>query len=197
MVLLVVIVAQSGRAASAQAGPGFEPASELSVPVLQQLAWGVAALAVTGFLVWKVGLPAVRKATGNRANRIRSELAGADAARHEAEAINREYKTHLREAKDEAERIILEGRQQAARHGIEMERDLQRDLDAVRDRTAVEIESIRTRALSDARAEIAELASAISGQLAGTSRDEPETQRLIEDYLESQRPKPSYPAAPG
>ena len=159
------------------------------MPVLQQLAWGIAALAVTGFFVWKVGLPAVRKAMGNRTNRIRSELAGADAARHEAEAVNREYKTHLREAKDEAERIILEGRQQVARHGIEMEQDLQRDLDAVRDRTAVDIESIRTQAVSDARAEIAELAIAISGQIAGANRDDSDVERLIEDYLESHRPK--------
>lgn len=138
---------------------------------LAEILWTIGAFAVLVFFVWRIGLPAMRKAVENRRSRLASQVVDAEAAGQEAEALNAEYTRRLADATSEADRVIAEGREQAARIRREMELEAEQKRELLRDRAIAEIEATRIQAIADVRAETAELANAIADHLTRRSGD--------------------------
>jgi F-type H+-transporting ATPase subunit b len=148
-------------------------------PGLAEVLWGVGALAVLVFFVWRVGLPAMRRAAESRRVRLATRLEGADAAAREAEETHAVYTQRLADAAGEADRIIAEGRAQAAGVRREMELDTERELARLREQAVAEIDTSRAQAIADVREETADLAASIADQLTRRHRDGGTEDRFI------------------
>lgn len=155
------------------------------LPPVEEIVWSVVGFSVVGFFGWKWGRPAIRNALSARTERIRSELATAEQARLDAEQIHAEYQTQFFGAADEVEAIVRAGREQAVRLRIEMARTMETELTATRERAITDIESMRTQALADVRAEAGLLVSGLTEHLVRANLDPGVQAALIDDYIES------------
>jgi F-type H+-transporting ATPase subunit b len=160
------------------------------LPALNELIWGTISLLLLLLILWRTGVFAnIRKALGERTERIEGELERAERERQEAHALLERYKEQLAEARQESARILDEARKNAEN----VRRDLlvRAEADAARvvERAREEIQGERNRAVSEIRGEAASLALDLAGRVIGESLDEERHRRLIDRYIEQVGPR--------
>ena len=134
-------------------------------------------------IIWTFAFAPISHMLADRKARIEQGLADAETARHEREssAIDRAEAIHQarREAKeilDRAQKVAQETRDE----DIAATRD---ELERMRVRAAAEIEAEKSRALSDLRAEVADLALQAAGRVVGETMSDARQRRLVEEFL--------------
>src|SRR5919109_443090 len=125
------------------------------LPEANEIIWGVIGFAVVFFFLAKFGLPQIKKAMNDRTEKIRNDIASAEAQREEADQVLAEYRAHLNDARTEAGRIIEEARQAADQIKHDQEQRLQAELADLRQRAVADIESAKAQAVNDLRGEVA------------------------------------------
>jgi F-type H+-transporting ATPase subunit b len=153
------------------------------LPATNELIWGGIGFLVVFFFLWRLGLPAIKKAMEARTERIRNDLDQAERQRTEADTLLSEYRAQLADAKNESARIIEEARQSADALKRDQEARLQSELAELRARAAADIESAKTQAISDLRGEVAQLAVGAAEVVIGRNLDQATQVQLIEDYI--------------
>jgi F-type H+-transporting ATPase subunit b len=153
------------------------------MPELNELYWGAFGFLVVFFFVWKFGYPAMKQSMDARTERIRNDLASAEAQRTEADTLLAEYRAKLNDAKAESGRIIEEARQSADALKRDQEARLQTELADLRARAAADIEAAKTQAISDLRGEVAQLAIGAAEVVVKRNLDAQTQTQLIEDYI--------------
>ena len=161
----------------------FEAPSPI-LPEINEVIWGGSAFLILFVLMVKKGFPAVKGAMDARAEKIRNDLDAAEQARTDAQAVQADYEARLADAKAEASRLIDEARGAAdqvkpalmARHEAEMAE--------LRTRAAADIESSRTQAIADLRAEVAGIALGAAERVGQSSLDADVQGRLIDAYID-------------
>ncbi len=86
-------------------------APSLFTPAPAEMIWGALAFLIVAIALLKFAFPALRKTMAARADKIRGDLEGAEAARSEAEADRAQHAAQLADARAEANRILEEARQ--------------------------------------------------------------------------------------
>ena len=120
--------------------------------------WVAVALAVFLAAVFKPVAKSVPKALDARADKIRGEIAEAEALRAEAQDLLAQYQRKQREAKAEAEAIVQHAREEAARMVREGSARIETALKR-REQSALErIRRAETQAVAQVRARTVELA---------------------------------------
>lgn len=154
------------------------------LPAIDEIIWGsLAFLLLFGFMVWK-GFPAVKGAMDARAERIRSDLDEADAAKTDARRVQAEYEAKLADAKAEAARMVDEARTQADLLKQDLQARAESDIAAMRERASAEIEAGRQQAITDLRAEVSEIALGAAERVVGASLDRQAQSQLIDAYID-------------
>jgi F-type H+-transporting ATPase subunit b len=153
------------------------------LPATDELVWGTLSFLVLLFLLWKFAYPAIKKGMQDRTERIRSELAAAEDAKAEAEALLDQYRTQLNEAKSEAGRIIEESRQVADQIKRDQEARLQAELAEIRTRAIADIDTAKTQAMTELRSEVAQLAIGAAETVVRRNLDPATQTQLVEDYI--------------
>ena len=165
-------------------------AAEVSVkaknPILpegKEILWAaIAFVIVFGLLAWKAW-PAIKAGLEARQDRIREDLAKAEAARTEAETSLEEYKRQLADARKDASNIIEEARLEAEAVRQQRLAAVEPEIAELRARATEDIRLASERAMSDLQARVAELAVELAEKVVERNLDRQTQTALIESYI--------------
>jgi F-type H+-transporting ATPase subunit b len=153
-------------------------------PHANELIVGAIAFAVLFFFTWRWVLPRVNKALQTRAERIRGDLEAAEQARRDAEAALRNYEQQLKEARDEASKIIDDAR----KTGEKMRKDLlakaEDEARQIMSKAQEEIQSERERAFQGLRRQVGELSVDLAERVVGDNLDKQRQLELVDGYID-------------
>ncbi len=158
-------------------GP-FQPTPALAV-------WTVLVFVVVFVILAKQLFPVIVRATAEREETIKQQLAEAKQMHAEAQVALEEQRKLLAGARSEATALMAEARTAADRErslAVEKTRAEQDDMLA---RARHDIEAQRIRAIADLRREAVDLAIAAAGKVIGQSFDGADDRKLVEEYLGS------------
>jgi F-type H+-transporting ATPase subunit b len=145
--------------------------------------WTIVAFGITLFVLKRYAFGPIQKTIDERRERIRQSIEEAEHAREEARRLLEEHKALMGQARGEAESILAEARRvgdaQRERMREEVEVDRQRRLDETRR----QIEGETARALTQIRAEVAELTLEATAKVTGKVLDDEDHRRLISDAI--------------
>jgi|TARA_B110000438_G_scaffold230836_1_gene225960 F-type H+-transporting ATPase subunit b len=154
------------------------------LPETTEIIWGGAAFLILFVVMVKKGFPAVKGAMDARAEKIRSDLDAADQAKADALAVQSDYEARLADAKSEASRLIDEARGAADQVKADLMVRHETEMAEQRERAAAEIESARTQAIADLRAEVTDIALGAAERVVQSSLDAEVQGRLIDAYID-------------
>lgn len=125
----------------------------------------------------------VQEFLDKRAEHVRTEIEAAESSRAEAAELLATYEEKLREAKDEARRIIEEATKQAASTRAEIEAEARQQAEQMLKRAEREIRLERDKALASLRDEVGELSLLAASHVLGQKLDLETDQRLVREFL--------------
>ena len=153
------------------------------LPETNEIIWGaIGFVVVFGFLTWK-GLPAMKKAMADRADKIQTDLDAAERAKADAETVKAEYEAKLADAKSESGRIIEEARQAADQLKADQQARLNDELAAARAQAQADIDAAKGQAMAELRGEVTDIAIGAAEAVVGANLDRNAQTQLIEDYI--------------
>ena len=163
----------------AQEGPGlFDINTGLSL-------WALIVFLILLLLLAKFAWGPILKALETREQNIQGSIDDAARLRKEASDALDEHRLQLREARHEAQHIITEAKEAAARLGSELEMKARQESAAIVQRARREIEVERDAVLEAIRRETVGLALAAASRLVRQRLDAREDRELVSDYLSS------------
>lgn len=154
------------------------------LPELNEIIWGgFGFLIVFGALAWK-GYPAIKGAMNDRTEKIRGDLAAAEAQREEADQVLAGYNAQLADARQESARILEEARQDADAVRAERIAGIDTEIAEMRQRAASEAEASKAQALADLRGEVTALALGAAERVIEANLDDATNRALIDSYID-------------
>jgi F-type H+-transporting ATPase subunit b len=134
-------------------------------------------------LIWTFAFKPVSKMLADRKERIEQGLKDAEQARRDRENAESERVNTLTEARREANEILARAQKVAQETRDADIAATREELDRMRVRATTEIEAEKTRAISDVRAEVADLALLAAGRVVGETMSDDRQRRLVEEFL--------------
>jgi F-type H+-transporting ATPase subunit b len=160
--------------------------------------WTLIAFGITVALLYKLAFPRIGEALDKRRIAIEESIDQAHKAREEADALLREYRERLREAREQADDIVVRARRAAEKVQEESKADAKRSREEMMEQTRRDIEQETRRALDQIRREVADLTVLATEKVARKTLDDDDHRRLIEEALDefdfSQLPGGGSPA---
>jgi len=150
---------------------------------LFQVIIAAANFAVFLVLLWVFALKPVSKMLADRSARIEQGLKDAEQARHDRESAEAERVATLQEARREANEILARAQKVAQETRDADISATKEELERLRERAAAEIEAEKVRAITDVRAEVADLALLAAGRVVGETMSSERERRLVEEFL--------------
>jgi F-type H+-transporting ATPase subunit b len=162
-----------------------ESSTKLVLPATNELIWGTVAFVLFLLVLRRAGVwRKLGEAMDQRTTRIRTDLENAEAAKREAEALLREYREQLEQARQEARQIVEDAKRRADQTRQDLIKRAERDADAVRTRAEQEIQAQLQRARIELRRELGVLSVQLAGRVIGDNLDNERQLRLVDRYIE-------------
>jgi len=162
-----------------------ESTTSLVLPKWNEFLWGTVAFVLFLLILWRAGVwKKLGTAMDDRRKRIQGDLENAEAARREAEALLREYREQLQQAREEARGIVEDSKRRADQTRQDLLRRAEQDANAVRDRAEQEIQAQLDRAKAELRRELGALSVKLAERVIGDSLDTERQLRLVDQYIE-------------
>lgn len=150
---------------------------------INEVIWGsIAFFVLMALIIWKAG-PAIKKMVTGRTERIRAELAEAQAQRAEAEAALTASTADLPDVSAEEDRIRTEATETAAQLKVDLKAKAEADAAALKARAAADVETMKRQALADIQAEVAEITRSATEVVVTEQLDAASQSQLIENYI--------------
>ena len=153
-------------------------------PHANELIVGLVAFAILFFFMSKWVLPRFRQVLEERTQKIQGEMEKAEASRVAADTELAEYRSKLAGAREEANRIIEEGRATADQLRKDLQAKAEQESQAIVVRAQEEIRAERDRVFQELRAQVGEIAVELAGRVVGESLDASAHERLIDEYID-------------
>lgn len=153
------------------------------LPATNELIFGGLSFVIVFLALWKLAWPGIKTAMEGRTERIRADLARADEAKAEAEAVLAQYQQQLAASKTEATRIIEDARATADALKADLQKRAEAEIAEMRQRAAADIESAKTQALADLQGEVAALAIGAAEVVVQKNLDHATQVQLVENYI--------------
>jgi F-type H+-transporting ATPase subunit b len=125
----------------------------------------------------------LRRMLGERRARIEEGLRDAEQARRDRESAEAERVAALQEARREANEIITRAQKVAQDSRDADIAATKAELERLRDRASAEIDAEKQRAISDLRAEVADLALQAASKVVGETLNTERERRLVQEFL--------------
>jgi F-type H+-transporting ATPase subunit b len=167
----------------AQAEEEVSEAKDL-YPKLSELILAALAFGILFFFMWKWVMPRVNKLLEERRQGIQGNLEKAEQAKTEAEGLLADYREQLAGARDEANRIIEEGRRTAEAMRKDMTSRAEHEYQAIVARAQDEIRAERDRVFQELKAQVGELSLALAARTVGQQLDKDRHLQLVDEYIE-------------
>lgn len=118
-----------------------------------------------------------------REQALRDALASAKRDRDEAAKLLADHAAQLETARNESQKIIADGRAVAEKMRATMLEETKKQQDELLARAKRDIETEKTKAISDLRREAVDLAIKGAGRVIGKNLDDATNRRLVEEFL--------------
>ena len=160
-----------------------EGGSFLVSPNVGLMIWTLLAFGTTLYLLNKLAFPRIAEALDRRRTAIEESIASAERSRAEADELLEEYRARLREAREQAEDIVVRARKAGEALGDEAKADATKQREQLMAQTRRDIETETRRALQEIRAEVADLTVTATEKVTRKSLTPEDHRRLIDDAL--------------
>lgn len=145
--------------------------------------WTVISFIILLVLLWKVAYKPITKALKKREETIRNSLEEAKKTRESAEALLNDYKNQLAQAREEAHKILSEGKTLGENVKKEIIQKAHEESNQIVKRAQEEIEFQKEKALMDLRERIADLTIMAASKVVEKSLDKKDHEQLLEEYI--------------
>lgn len=143
----------------------------------------VSFLILLGLLVY-FGYKPIRKMLDERANKIRESMEQAEATKQEYEQAKVAVQKQISKARQEGQAVISQAAQIGDRLKEEAKEEARKEAQIIVDRTRVELERERDKAIDDLRREFVDTAILAAGKVINETLDKEKHRKLIEEALE-------------
>jgi F-type H+-transporting ATPase subunit b len=174
--MLAQIVIQAAEEAE---GGGMD----LLLPPLPELVTGIIAFVLVFGFIWKKAGPALNRLLEDRQRAISGQLAEAEKAKVEAESLLNDYRAQLSEAKEKGNEVIEEARTQAEQMKADIIARAEAQVAEIVAKARDDAQNERTRALADARRDVANLSIDLAERVVGENLDHDAQLGLVERYI--------------
>lgn len=143
----------------------------LFIPPLNEVIWSAIFFGILFFMFWKLVLPSMKKALGERSEGIEAKLEKAEADRAEAQALLEQYREQLAEARADAAQIRTDA--QAERQSIiaEARAEAQQAAAAVNERAQAQLLAEAAQVRQTLSRDVGRLATELAEKIVGESLD--------------------------
>src|SRR3954449_6510304 len=155
----------------------------LVTPQLGLMIWTLIAFGATFFILRRLAFPRIQDALEKRRLAIDESIEHAERVRVEADQLLDEYRARLKEAREQAEDILVRSRKAAEQFEADTKEKAQKEHQEAMERTRKEIQAETRRALDEIRKEVAELTVIATEKVARKSLTGDDQRRLIEEAL--------------
>ena len=152
-------------------------------PQLSEIIVGAIAFGIVFAFMTKWVIPRLNKILEERRNKIQGDLERAEATRREADAELARYREQLANAREEANRIIEEGRRTAEQLRADLQARAEQEAQATVARATEEIRAERDRVLRELSAQVGQIAVELAGRVVEKELDKPTQQRLVDEFI--------------
>jgi F-type H+-transporting ATPase subunit b len=156
---------------------------DLLYPKLSELILGAVAFFILFAFMYRWVIPRVNQMLEARRDKIQGDLEKAEEAKSEADKLLADYRGQLSSARDEANRIIEEGRKTAESMRRDLEAKAEEESRAIVAKAQDEIRAERDRVFQELKAQVGELSLQLAGRMVGESLDRDRHLRLVDDYI--------------
>lgn len=125
----------------------------------------------------------VMEMIADRQKEIDDMYTSAGTAKQEAESLRAEYQQRLSDAQQTSDRLVREAVARGQAREEEIIRKANADAAAIMDKASADIELEKTKAVNDAKDEIARLSLAIAGKVVGRELNEADQSGLIDSFI--------------
>ena len=143
----------------------------------------VSFLILLGLLIY-VGYKPIRKMLDERANRIKESMEQAEETKQEYERAKVAVQEQISKARQEGQVVIGQATQVGDRLKEEAKEEARKEAQAIVDRTRVELERERDKAIDDLRREFVDTAILAAEKVINEALDKEKHRKLIEEALE-------------
>ena len=143
----------------------------------------VSFLILLGLLVY-VGYKPIRKMLDERANRIKESMEQAEATKQEYERAKVAVQEQISKARQEGQAVIGQATQIGDRLKEEARGEARKEAQTIVDRTRVDLERERDKAIDDLRREFVDTAILAAEKVINETLDKERHKKLIEEALE-------------
>jgi F-type H+-transporting ATPase subunit b len=157
--------------------------SFLVSPSLGLMIWTLLAFGVTLYLLNKLAFPRIAEALDRRRRAIEDSIEAAQQAKQEADQLLEEYRARLREAREQADDILVRARKAAEGVADETKEQASKQREELLAATRRDIDHETRRALEELRKEVADLTVIATEKITRKSLTEEDHRRLIEEAL--------------
>lgn len=183
--LAVVALPVLAYAAPGAAGVGEEP--NPLPPINRGLVTALTTLTVflvLLFILGKVAFGPIAMALKKREDKIRQDIADAEASRAKAEATLKELTARLNAAEAEARGIVTKAVAEAEKIGVSLKARAQQDAEEIREKAIKDIDNERVRAIAEIHEQAVMLSTTIAEKILKRSINAADQQDLVRSSLE-------------
>ncbi len=148
-----------------------------------QMFWSVVAFLILMFALSKYGFPPIMNILQERSDSIRGSLDAAENTREEAATMLEDYKKQMAEARQEAQKIIENGRKLGESMKEDIVKKSREEVEQVMSRATADIEREKELAVAELQGRIADLTINAASRVVGAELEKAGHEQLIEQYL--------------
>jgi F-type H+-transporting ATPase subunit b len=145
--------------------------------------WTVISFTILLVLLWKVAYKPITKALKKREDSIRDSLEEAQKTRESAETLLNDYKNQLAQAREEAHKILSEGKMMGENIKKEIIQKAHEESNQIVKRAQEEIEFQKEKALMELKERIADLTITAASKVIEKSLDKKDHEQILNEYI--------------
>jgi F-type H+-transporting ATPase subunit b len=152
-------------------------------PNLGLMVWTLIAFLITLYVLKRLAFPRIAEALDKRQRAIDESIEAAERARREADGLLEEYRARLKEARVQAEEIVVRARKAAENVGRESVAEARQTREEILEQARRDAEAAIQRAVGELRREMADLTVLATEKVTRKSLTDEDQQRLVEEAL--------------
>ena len=145
--------------------------------------WTAISFVILLILLWKVAYKPITGALKKREETIRNTLEEAKKNRESSEALVQKYEAQIAQARDEAQKILAEGKILGENVRKEIIQKAHEEANQIVKRAQEEIKFQKEKALTELKESIADLAIMAASKVVEKTLDRKDHEQLLEEYV--------------
>src|SRR5919199_4118237 len=158
--------------------------SFLVSPGLGLMVWTLLVFGISVYVLNRLAFPRIAEALDKRRRAIEESIDSAERTKREADELLQEYRARLKEAREQADDIVVRARKAAESLQDESKQAAVKQREELLQQTRRDIDAETRRALDEIRKEVANLTVVATEKVTRKTLDDDDHRRLIEEALE-------------